>query len=252
MLSRRMKQVIYGILYLAVFSGIIFGCYFLFLRSPSTPCASGGENEVGQGITCGGVPSSTQPIAALGTVYVFSPVAGSVTILAQIENANSNLAASSFNYTVKLYGADGSSTLGTLNGTSFAYADETKYIILPNEPVSGTVSRADIAVTNIQWAPVSQMGLVPQFTFTNLTNTVGANGYVKISGDITDSDISSFQNIVIVAVFKDAMGMPSGASQTELDSLTPGMTQSFSISYPLSPNENISGTELKAYALREQ
>jgi hypothetical protein len=255
-MSRRMKQVVYGILYLAIFAGIVTGIYVSLLKPPAS-CFDGIQNEGEQGVDCGGpcakvcIPSSIQPISALGPVNVFTPVPEHVTLLVQIENSNSDFAASSFDYTVTLYGADGSSTVATFDGTSFAYADETKYLILPNEPIAAAVSRADIAVSDIQWVPAAQIGFVPQFAFTNITSAASANGYAAVSGNITDRDVSSFQNIIIVAIFKNAAGTPIGASQTELDSLAPGGTQSFSISYPLLPDENISATELHAYAERK-
>lgn len=254
-MSRRVKQVLYGIFYLAVLVAIVTGIYFLFLQSTPS-CFDGIQNEGEQGVDCGGpcaklcVPSTVQQISVLGATQVFSPLAGHATFLAQLENANSDFAAPSFDYTVTFYGPDGSSTAAVVNGTSFAYADETKYLVLPNEAVSASSSRADITISNIQWVPASQMGLVPQFAFTNVMSAAGANGYATVSGDITDRDVSSFQNVLIVAIFKDAAGTPIGASQTELDSLAPSATQSFSISYPLLPNEDISGTELHAYADR--
>ena len=254
-MSRRVKQVLYGIFYLAIFAGIVTAIYFLFLKQAPS-CFDNIQNEGEQGVDCGGpcvklcIPSSIQSISLLGATHVFSPVAGHATFLAQIENANSDFAASSFDYTVVFYGSDESSTVAVVNGTSFAYAAETKYLVLPNESVSGKVSRAEITINNVQWVSASQMGLVPKFAFTNITSAAGANGYATESGNITDRDVSSFQNIVVVAIFKDAAGAPIGASQTELDSLAPGATQNFSISYPLLPNENISATELHAYAKR--
>jgi hypothetical protein len=253
-MSRRVKQVVYGIFYLVVLGAIITGIYFLFLK-PAPSCFDNIQNEGEQGVDCGGpcaklcISSSIQPIVALAAVRVFPLSGGNVTILAQLENANSDYAASSFDYTVTLYGTDGS-TIATLNGTSFAYADETKYLILPNKPVSGTASRADIAVSGIQWVPAAQMGLTPQFAFTNITSAIGANGFMAVSGSITDRDVSSFRNIIVMAVFKDAAHTPIGASQTELDSLAPGETLGFSVSYPALPNVDISATEFKAYAAR--
>lgn len=254
-MSRRVKQIVYGIFYLVVLGIIVTGIYFLFLK-PRPSCFDGIQNEGEQGVDCGGpcakvcLPSTIQPISALSAVRVFPLAGGSVTVLAQLENANPDYAALSFNYVVTLYGADGSTAVATFDGTSYAYADETKYLILPNEPISATTSRADIAVSNIQWMPASQMGSAPKFAFTNIENIAGANGLVSVSGNITDRDVSSFSNIIIVAVFKDAAGTPVGASQTELDALAPGETQNFSISYPLVPNEDISATDIEAYAER--
>ena len=79
------------------------------------------------------IPSNIAPIVPLGAVTIFSPLAGHVTVLAELENANTDFAAKSFDYTVTLYGADGSSTVANFPESSFAYADETKYIVLPNE-----------------------------------------------------------------------------------------------------------------------
>jgi hypothetical protein len=254
-MSRRAKQVIYGILYLAILGGIITGIYFLFLR-PSPSCFDGIQNEGEQGVDCGGpcatacLPSNTQPISPLGAVQVFSPLKGHVTVLAHLENMNADSGASLFDYTVTLYGIDGSTTVATLPGSSFAYADETKYIVFPNVAVTSSVSRADITINDTQWMPADQMGFVPQFTFTNEQDVASGNGYVTVNGNITDRDVASFNNVIIVAIFKDAAGMPIGASETELDSIAPGDTQSFSISYPAVPNENISATELHAYAER--
>ncbi len=256
-MPRRVKQVVYGIFYLAILGIIVAGIYFLFFKQAPS-CFDGVQNEGEQGVDCGGpcakvcIPSSIASIAPIGPVYVFSPVAGHVTVLTELENANSDFAAAAFDYVITLYGADGSSTVASIPGSSFAYAAETKYIVLPNEDVPANVSHADIAISSVQWVPASQMGAVPQFSFTNVSSSLAAeNGYISVSGNITDRDVSSFNNIVVVAIFKDATGAPVGTSQTELDSLAPGATQDFSIIYPASSSTaDVSAAELYAYADR--
>jgi hypothetical protein len=253
-----MKQIVYGIFYLAILGIVVTGIYFLFLK-PAPSCFDRIQNEGEQGVDCGGpcgkicLPSSIQPISVLGTVDVFSPLPDHVAILAQLENANIDLAASSFNYVVTLYGADGSTPVATFNGTSYAYAAETKYVVLPNEFMSATdtVSRADLAVSNIQWVPATEMGSEPQLAFTNILDTISPSGLVTVSGNITDRDVSAFHNIIVVAIFNNAAGVPVGASQTELDSIAPNATQIFSVSYPASSTVDVSATQLDAYASRD-
>jgi hypothetical protein len=257
-MSRRVKQVVYGILYLVIIGLIITGVYFLFLK-PTPSCFDNIQNQGETGVDCGGpcaklcIPTNIAPVVPLGAVTIFSPLAGHVTVLAELENTNSDFAASSFNYVVTLYGADGSSVVANVPGSSFAYAAETKYLVLPNEDVPASVSRATIAVSDIQWVPSAQLGLVPQFAFTNVTGTVATTGYATVSGNITDRDVSSFNNVIVVAIFKNSAGMLIGASQTELDSLASNATQDFSISYPAtaSSSVDISETELHAYAERD-
>jgi hypothetical protein len=252
-MSRRVKQVLYGFFYLAVLGGIGTGVYFLFLK-PGPSCFDGIQNQGEQGVDCGGpcarqcASVNTQPIIPLGAVNVFSPLPGSESVLVKLENANASSGASLFDYVITLYGANGSTTVANIQGSSFIYPDEVKYIVVPNEPVATTVVGGAIAVSNVQWVTASRMGQAPAFSFANVTYVPGQNGFVTVSGNITNNSVSSYATVILDAVFEDAFGMPVGASQTQINSLAPGATQPFSISYPLMPNEAISATKLSAYA----
>lgn len=253
LMSRRVKQVLYGIFYLAVLGGIGAGIYLLFLR-PGASCFDGIQDQGEQGVDCGGpcarqcASVNTQPIVPLGGVSFFSPLPGSESVLVKLENANASSGASSFDYAITLYGTDGSTTVASIQGSSFIYPDEVKYIVVPNEPVAATVASGSIVIGNVQWAAASSMGQAPVFSFTNVTDAPGQNGFVTVSGNITNDSVSSYSVVIVDAVFKDAFGTPVGASQTQIDSLAAGETQPFSVSYPLMPNEAVSATELKAYA----
>ena len=253
-MSRRAKQVLYGIFYLAVLGGIGTGAYFLFFR-PGPSCFDGIQNQGEQGVDCGGpcapcASVNVQPVGVLGSVRVFSPLPGSVSVLAELENANASSGAEIFDYTVTLYGPDGSTTVASANGSSFIYPDETKYLILPNEPVSSTIGGASIAISNMSWIAASQMGAPPKFSFSNIVTSPAPGNFMTVSGNITNLDASSFGTVLIGAIFKDAAGTPVGASQTEVNSLAPGATQPFSISYPLMPNEDVGATQLVGYGER--
>ena len=254
-MSRRTKQVLYGIFYLAILGGIGAGVYFLFLR-PSPSCFDGIQNQGEQGVDCGGpcarvcASVNVQSIDVLGSVRVFSPLPGSASVLAELENANASSGAEIFDYTVTLYGPDGSTTVATVDGSSFIYPDETKYLILPNEAVSSTIGGASISLSGVQWVAASEMGQPPQFSFSNITTAPAPNNFMTVSGNITNLDASSFGTVLIGAIFKDAAGTPVGASQTEVNSLAPGGTLPFSISYPLMPNENVGATQLVGYGER--
>jgi hypothetical protein len=253
MSSRRVKQSIYGIFYFAILCGIAAGVYVLFLR-PGPSCFDGIQDQGEQGIDCGGpcarpcASVNVQPIVPLGGVSFFSPVPGIESALVKLENANASSGASSFDYTIMLYGADGSTTAASVQGSSFIYPNEVKYIVVPRVSVATTVASGTIAIGNIQWTPASRIGQPPSFSFTNVTNVPGQDGLVTVSGNITNGSVSSFATVIVDAIFENAFGAPVGASQTQINNLAPGATQPFSISYPLMPNEAVSNTQLKAYA----
>jgi hypothetical protein len=176
---------------------------------------------------------------------------GNATIVAQVENANTDFAARSFDYTISLYNAVSTTSFQSFSGTSFLYPDESKWLILPNEPILGAADHATIAFDNVNWVPAASLGSAPRFNFTNVTTVSAGQGLFAVQGNVTNNDVASFAQVTIVAIFKDAGGNRIGASQTVLDTLAPNATQQFTIQYPTLQNINISGTELAAYGLRE-
>ena len=236
---RRAKQIIYGAFYLIILFGLFTLFYWKFLKpAPPAPCT-------------GCLPSDIQPIAAVGPVRVFVPALGHAALLAQIANVNSNAAAASFDYTITVYNASGT-VLVTAPGTAFAYPDETKYIVLPNEAVSEMPDHAEITVANVRWVASSTSGPAPQFTIKNVATAPisGSSSTLSVQGDITDDDNAAFSHILVIAVFKDQYGSTAGVSQTILDAINPQQTEHFSVSYPAEPDFDLSATEVHAYAWR--
>jgi hypothetical protein len=234
---------------------IIWLTYLIFLK-PAPSCFDNIQNESEQGIDCGGpcakicIPTGTQPIGEIGTVSVFAPLLGHVTLLAQIVNPNSDFAADTFDYAFNLYDAAGN-IIGTVPGTSFIYADQTKYLAVPNSAVSGAIDHADIVINAPHWVPAGNLGLAPQFAFQNVVATAPSSGTVAIGGTIIDQDAASFSNLAIIAVLKNASGVPIGVSVTQLDSISPNQPANFSVTYPVASSTiNPAATELSAYAMR--
>lgn len=233
---RRAKQIIYGVFYFIVLAGIFTLFYVRFLKpAPAAPCAD-----------C--LPAGLKPITA-GTVLAFTPTLGHVTFLVRVANWNTEVGADSFGFTIAARDASGT-PLGSISGSSFAYPDETKYIVLPNEAVSGTVAAADFTLGAVHWIASSTAGAAPQFSFKNVLTAPAPGNIFAASGDITDDDNSAFSNITIIAIFKDQYGNPAGVSQTVLDSIQPQQTENFSVSYPASAAISPSVTEVHAYAWR--
>ena len=254
MSSRRVKQVVYGLIYLIFWCAIGTGIYFLFLK-PAPSCFDGIQNEGEQGVDCGGpcaklcLPSDIQPVAAIGGVSVFTPLAGHATLLVDVVNPNSDFAADTFSYTFDLYDASGN-VIQSIPGTSFIYADQTKYLVVPNAVVSGSVDHAGITIGNINWVPTDQMGVIPQFSFKNIVTAQVSSDTLAVSGQIIDSDPSSFANIEIIAVLKAPQGNVVGVSNTELNSIAPNQAEDFSVMYPVGASIDPSQTQVYAYAER--
>ena len=253
MSTRIAKQIIYGAFYAIFWSLVIWAGYAIFVH-PVASCFDHIQNQGETGVDCGGPCSmvctgSTQPIAVLG-VNAFASGAGHDTFLAQIENPNGNFAAQSFAYAFNVYDASGM-LLQSYPAQSFIYGSQLKYLFLVNQPIpSSTVSvNLTIPTSTTMWIASSTFGASPQLAVQNISTQIGTSTAIA-GGQLVDQDTAGFNNIFIIAIFKNAQGNPIGASQTELDSISPGQTENFSVSYPAIAGINPSATEVEAYAER--
>jgi len=259
--SRRIKQILYGVFYLIVLVGIITAVYFWLLK-PAPSCFDRTQNQGEQGIDCGGpcamvcIPQTFQKISVVGNVSAFASAPGHYTLLAQVANANPGLAAPVFDYRFDLYDTAGA-LLGSVPGTSYLYANEVKYLLAVNVAVPAAVDHAMLVVQDPTWAASTTLGFAPQFKNPlSVTGSAVTASTVSVTGHIVNSDITTFMNILVVAIFRGADGAVLGASQTKIDQLAPNEAQDFSVTYPAAAPSSTaeaidpSLTLLYAYALR--
>jgi hypothetical protein len=241
MSTRRAKQLIYGALYLVFWLCILVIVYvafrLFFAGNAIGPC----------GVNC--VATSTQPLAVQGDIATFVTSPDHYTFLAQVANVNGDSAAENFDYNLNIYSDASGTILESLPGQSFIYANQVKYLVFPNEVINGNVDHVALDLGDTTWVTSSTFGDAPQFTFQNLTPTT-ASTTVSIGGEITNSSIASYDDVVVVVLFEGKDGGPIGVSQTEISSIAACQTTDFSIIYPAVPNIDPSENQLFAYGVR--
>jgi hypothetical protein len=241
MSTRRANQLIYGTLYALIWL-IIFGAiYFIFVRPftngpAALPCTPN---------TC--APTSTAPIATSSvSLFVTSP--GDYTFLTQAVDTDPDFGAQVLNYQIDLY--DASNTLiESVPAQSFIYPSQNKYLVVPNVAVAQPVDHAALEVTGASWIASSTLGAIPQFVLQN-TQVVTNSTTIAVSGQLTNANIGSFEQVEILVIFNDGNGNPIGSSQTEIDNLQAGATNNFSVTYPAGPSINPAQNQIIVYALR--
>lgn len=245
MSTRTAKQLIYGALYIVIALLACAVVYFLFIRPfiapPVTVCAPS---------SC--APTSTAPIAT-STLLTFVTGSGNDTFLAQVENGNSNFGAASFNYAINFYDAS-DTIIRSIPGQSFIYPSQNKYIVVPNQPAPAVFDHVAFNVTSVEWISSSTLGAAPstaggQFALQNIQSAT-ASTTVSVSGQLVNTGIASYDQVLVVILFKDATGDVIGASQTELDNVEAGESQNFSVIYPAEPNIDPALSQPIVYAIR--
>ncbi len=247
MSTRRAKQLIYGTLYLLIVLILCAGIYGIFVLpfiTASTPAACTPS-------TC--APTSTAPIAAsIVSTFVTSP--GHDTFLAQLQNANANYGATLVSYELNFDDASGT-VLQSIPGQSFIYPSQNKYILFPNETVPAVYDHVVLVVTGAEWLASATMGASDPgsaaggFAQQNIQASVGPTT-VSVGGQLVNTGVASYAQVIVMAFFKDAGGTIIGASQTELQNVSAGATNNFSVIYPNEPNVNPAVNQIVVYALR--
>ncbi len=251
---RRAKQILYGGFFILVWYAVIAGGYNIFVKPPAS-CFDNIRNQGEAGIDCGGpcaqvcVPIGIHLIRSLDPVLKFNPNPSHITLLAHIVNPNTTFAAKSFKYNFILYD-DQSAVVAEYPGTSFIYAGEVKYIVLPNVALPKTLfGRIDFQIQAPEWVPSTTFEGRPTLVVSGV-NPVATGAGITVDGQILNNDTVEFPRVTIVAIFKGNLSQSAGASETEIENLAPNESQPFSIIHPNILNVNLPATQLFEYAAR--
>ncbi len=261
-MHRRIKQILYALLYLIFWGGVAALVYTFFLKPPAS-CFDNIQNQGEQGVDCGSpcakvcLPVDYQPITPVGDVQIFSLAtstagsgySGSVSLLARLQNPNASIAAMSFDYTITFYDESGTST-ALATGQSFIYGADIRYIDLPNFrlPQGMTVVRAEISTANPVWIYAIDWPK-PNVAVQNFTSLLSL-GTLKVQGRLTNNDTVILPSVSAVAIFADSDARPIGVSEMVLDNLAPAETRDFDILHPGIAGVDLSKTQVFVYAKR--
>jgi hypothetical protein len=254
---RHVKQLIYGVFYMALWAGLIGAIYAW--QKPAPSCFDGVRNQNEAGVDCGGVcaracvPAATAPLQVVGdpSMILFGDAATTSTLraslVAEIRNSNLDIGASNFGYTWSIL--DGSGVeIESFSASSFIYPGEIKYLTLLNAalPAGATPTSARIELGNPQWTREDRF---PRPNLDILSdNTEVANNNLVVSGSLVNRDAVDFQTVYLTAIFYDTNSRIAGVSGTERNNVTSGESREFSLFHPLIQNVAPERTVVRATA----
>lgn len=248
---RTIKQLIYGFFYAVIFAGIIFWIYSGWFK-PAPSCFNNVRDTGEEGIDCGGVcakfcvPLNVRPIEAGAQPRIFHPTPSSISLMAEIQNPNTDFAAKIFPYKFSLYDNQGN-FIRAVEGESFVHASEIKYISEFNLqfPEAPRVATVDFSTGETKWIPKSIFEQ-PKLVLQNVA-TLNSKTQMTALGNIINNGNVSVDKVIVFAVFYSQVGQPAGISKSEIDNLAPGEQRAFSVIHPPLNNINLSGTKIYLY-----
>ncbi len=233
MASRGLKQLIYGVLFLAVFGGLVFGIYFFNFRVGGT-CVDLQQNQNETGVDCGGecVSCEIKNLAPIkvGSVLIFN--SGSVVnALTQVSNLNSAYGARRFTYTLSFYD-DQNNLLKSFEKISSVYPAEFKYVLDAGLDFGGVIpTRGILKVNEVSWEAIATFAR-PRVSIRNQKLEI-KDQRAFVSGLLVNENPFALQSVSVQAVVFSTSTRPNIFSKTSINDVAPGEERPFTVLLPL-------------------
>lgn len=253
-MSRSLKQFIYGVLYLAVFSLVAYGIWGMTLREPHT-CFDGMQNQNETEIDCGGICIACaikhlEPLREVTSPKLFSLATGKAVALFEIANPNQEYHAERFTY--RITARDINNTyLESFEGTDTLFAGETRYIFEPRFAArASAIKSVELEMINPEWRSREEL-LPPTLSLHNVV-AENDNNVVRVSGTVKNEGALLAKEVKIVAIIADQFGYELFAAQTILTSVEGFADVPFTIPFPadkdIASRNDITATKLFVYS----
>lgn len=252
-MKRFLKKFFYGLFYLVILGVLGFGFYNAFLK-PAASCYDKIWNQNEEGIDCGMLacgkiclPADIRPVAQSGKVEVAALGPGKYSLLVLVSNPNLDYALKSFDYKFDFRNTAGE-IVKTLNGNSFIYGGEQKYIA---EPVVETgnleVETVSFSLGNEEW--IKSVDFEQPRVEGSKREEISESG-IRIIGMMKNSSTVNLPLVTAVAVFTAQSGEVLGVASTQIDDLGIGVSKDFTILHPLFPGNPTFITNVYIYGER--
>lgn len=226
----RRLQYFAGFLFVFVIAGT--GVYFAYFNAPPT-CFDGRQNGDERGVDCGG---TCQRICAIDIVAPrvvwaesFKIVDGQYNAVAYIENKNVGIGAPEIGYTLTLSDSEG--VIVQRSGVTVLPPDST-YPVFEGRIDTGTrvPTKTELVLAeDARWIPA--IGGREQFVVES-RNLTRADESPRLDAELTNTALTSAQNVEIVATIFDAGNRPLTASRTFVENFGGRTTQDVVFTWP--------------------
>ncbi|HEY4475390.1 MAG TPA: hypothetical protein VJB92_01565 [Candidatus Paceibacterota bacterium] len=234
MQSRFLKQLIYGIFYLAIIFGIGYILYAPF-KTPAS-CFDNRKNQGETEVDCGGSCLSCDlrhlKDIEISPVQIFPLQDNKLSLLFELKNPNVKYGASRFIYTVSFRDASGVES-DSVWRESFIYPGELKTVVEAALDIDQSKTRsARVELSDFSWKPVSEFSLPKTQTRDIRVDIQLGEKRGTVSGIFINQNSFRLARVSISAIFSDTAGVKIGVSKTLIEDVEPFQEKNFTIAIP--------------------
>lgn len=220
--SRRIfKRTIISIVYLIIFSLLIFAVYNYFATKPT--CSDGTKNQNEEGVDCGGPCSAKcEKIPEVKSVEILEKAIlasgdNQYDALVKINNPNSQFGIADFEYSLDLVDSEGK-IIGRSEGTSFILPNQTKYLLAFNISAPSKPNGLNFKIRSFRWTNFTEYEEPLVQVYAKEFNLIGAgSSFATLKARIKNLSDYDFRNITVKAVIRNAQDVPVALNQTNVN-----------------------------------
>lgn len=240
-MSRKIKKIIYGLIYLAVLAFVVFEVYQLFIDKTPT-CFDKKQNQNETGIDCGGQCTACD-ILKLEDIRISSPVkmfysetSKRFVFLVEIVNPNDGYKAESFEYIFEPYDLTNHLIKNPqIIGTNFVFSNEKKYVFSSIGETGNlkfeNIGKVEFKVSKVDWKKSYEDLRSELLIYGNPVTKVEKNG-IEVSGLVKNQGSFAASDIGVIAILFDEFGSELFASQTVISGISGFGENEFLIKFP--------------------
>lgn len=235
--GRIAKQLIIGLVFILIFSGIGYGIYSQFVTKPL--CTDGIINGKEEGLDCGilacgkACEPAIMPIE-INSSQFFQVGQGDHDFVAQVFNPNTSYGSSRIEY-----------SLGSIFGFFYILPGQTKWLVLTGLKNSENVSNMKLVINNAQWEKLDMPNNVVNFVLRRKDYHTIQNG-TELDAILYNDSNYDFDKIDVAVILFDEMNSIIGVGKTDIRTFVSKSERGFNVAWPFTLSGNVTRQEVEA------
>ncbi len=234
--GRTQKQLIIGVIFALILSGIGYGIYSSLV--PKATCFDGIQNGKEEGIDCGilacgkACEPAIMPLNIISSKFLKTPQ-GDYDFVAQISNPNVSYGASGIEY-----------NLGSVSGSSYILPGQTKWLVLTALRIPNGVEGIQLAIKNAQWEKLDIPNNTVNFILRRKDYRPAQKGTQLDAVLYNDSNFDFDKVNVAVILFDDADNIV-GVNNTDIRTFVSKSERGFNVAWPFVLSGNVARQDVE-------
>ena len=235
--GRFQKQLIIGLVFVLILSGIGYGIYSNLGMKVS--CTDGIKNGKEEGVDCGSLACgkacepAIMPINIISSQF-FKVGQGDYDFVAQLSNPNVSYGASRLEY-----------SLGSTSGSFYILPGQTKWLVLTALKITEEVGGINLVINNAQWEKLDMPNNAVNFVLRRKDYRPTQKGTELDAILYNDSNYDFDKIDVVVILFNDA-GSIVGVSKTDIRTFISKSERGFNVAWPFALPGNVARQDVEA------